>query len=274
MNNIFVQLLKQYTNIDEDFIDTFFAKFKIGEELEFQLKDENVAEYLGITLRSLRQRLTNQNSKKKVYFEKVDYVKIKADDSNAGVTYMLNYQCFERLAMSGDSEQSETVRNYFVKLREFLTDNQHLIYQAMTNKDHLKKYVGFECIYFFVAGTDTKNNDLFKVGSTKDIISRLRNYNVGRINEVDLKFLSIVKNRKMIEKCIKLKLKTKQVYKNREIYKVDVNKIKETIVDCYCKYVTKKENDTLYEELTQLANLYAYVKNKKTMAPYIVIDKR
>jgi hypothetical protein len=47
---------------------------------------------------------------------------------------MLNYACFEKLAMSGDSEESETIRMYFVKLREFLTENQHLIYQAISNK--------------------------------------------------------------------------------------------------------------------------------------------
>ncbi len=35
---------------------------------------------------------------------------------------MINYQCFERLAMSGNSEQSKTIRMYFVKLREFITE--------------------------------------------------------------------------------------------------------------------------------------------------------
>lgn len=50
------------------------------------------------------------------------------------ITYMLNYQCFEKLAMSGDSEESETIRMYFVKLREFITENQHVIYQAITKK--------------------------------------------------------------------------------------------------------------------------------------------
>ena len=29
-NNIFVSLLKQHTNIDVSFINTFFKKFKIG----------------------------------------------------------------------------------------------------------------------------------------------------------------------------------------------------------------------------------------------------
>ena len=55
---------------------------------------------------------------------------------------MLNYQCFERLAMSGDSEKSESVRMYFIKLREFLVENQHLIYQALDNKVNLEKYRG------------------------------------------------------------------------------------------------------------------------------------
>jgi len=35
---------------------------------------------------------------------------------------------------------------YFVKLREFLTENQHVIYQAMENKQHLSMYSGLESI--------------------------------------------------------------------------------------------------------------------------------
>jgi hypothetical protein len=140
----------------------------------------------------------------------------------------------------------------------------------MTNKDRLKKYIGFECLYFFAA--DERKN-LLKVGITKNIISRLSTYNTGRINEIDLKYLAIVKNSKLIEKCIKLQLKPKQFYKNREIYEVDHNKLKKIIVDCYCKYVTKKENDTMYNELSQLADLYSYIKNKKHIKPYVIINK-
>jgi hypothetical protein len=54
-----------------------------------------------------------------------------------------------------------------------------------------------------------------------DIISRLKTYNTGRVHEVDLKYLAIVKNSKLIEKCIKFKLKNKQFYENREIYEVE-----------------------------------------------------
>ena len=272
-DTIFINLLKKYTNIDTDFINTFFKNFKIGGELDFHIKDGNVAKYLGITLKSLRNRLLNQNSKSKNYIEKVDYIKIKSAKSNAGLVYMINYQCFERLARSGDSVKSESVRNYFVKLREFLTDNQKLIYQALSNKDDLKKYIGFECIYFFVA--DDKYIDKLKLGSAQNnIIKRLRSYNVGRIKEIDLKYLAIVKNVKIIEACVKSKLKDKQFYENREIFEIDQNKLKKLITDCYCKYVTKKENDTMYNELSELAGLYSYIKSKKHHKPYIVIDKK
>lgn len=267
--NTFIQLLKKYTNIDIDFINIFFKKFTIGGELNFHLKDIDVAKYLDIKLITLRERLSNKYAKNKNYIEKVDYIKVK-NEKTSSVTYMLNYQCFERLAMSGDSKKSESVRNYFVKLREFLTDNQKIILQTMTNKDKLKKYIGYECIYFFAA--DAKKN-LNKIGITTDIISRLKTYNTGRINEVDLKYLAIVKNSKLIEKCVKLKLKNNQYFENREIFEVEPEKLKKIIVDCYCKYVTKKENDTMYEELSQLTSLYSYVKNKKNIKPYVIINK-
>ena len=138
-DSIFIKLLKENTNIDEDFIDTFFKKFKIGGELDFDIQDTNVSKYLGISLINLRKRLNNAYSMTKRFIENVDYIRIKTGVSN-NITYMLNYACFEKLAMSGDSKQSEVVRMYFTKLREFITDNQRVIYQAMNKKNDLKIY--------------------------------------------------------------------------------------------------------------------------------------
>ena len=229
--------MKKYTNIDEDFIDTFFTKFKIGSELDFDLKDKDVAKFLGITIDTLRNRLKNVYSKTKRFFEKVDYIRIKTGNTS-GVTFYINYQCFEKLAMSGDSKNSETVRMYFVKLRQFITENQYLIYQVIENKNELDKYSNYESIYFFAV--DERKMD-WKVGRTSDIVQRLRNYNVGRIKEVDLKYFALVKNSLLIEKCVKLKLKKNQVIKNKEIYNITPQKIKDIITECYCKYVPEKK---------------------------------
>ena len=268
-DSIFIELLKLHTNIDEDFIDTFFKKFKIGGELDYDIEDKKVAIFLGISLATLRKRLNNYFSKTKRFIEKVDYVRVKKGNTS-GIIYMLNYQCFERLAMSGDSPKSETIRMYFVKLREFITDNQQLIYQAMENKTELDKYSGYDSIYFFAV--DEKKMD-WKVGRTSDIVQRLRNYNVGRIKEVDLKYLAIVKKPLLIEKCLKLKLKKNQVIKNKEIFHTEPKIIKNIITECYCKHIPENKNKELYEEMANLLGIYAYTKDKINIKPYIIIGK-
>jgi hypothetical protein len=138
------------------------------------------------------------------------------------------------------------------------------------NKDDLGKYEGFESMYFFAV--DERKVD-FKIGNTIDIVRRLRNYNVGRIKEVDLKYYAIVKNSYLIEKCLKFRLKSKQVIKNREIFQVSPKMIKKIINDCYCKHVPKNKNDGLYKELSDLLGMYVYTKDKINIKPFVIIDE-
>jgi hypothetical protein len=271
-DSVFIRLLKKHTDIDRTFIDAFFKKFKIGGELDFDIKDSKIAKYLGITLDHLRKRLSNDYSKTNKYIKNVDFVKIKTGKTS-GITYMVNYQCFEKLAMSGNSKKSESIRLYFIKLRRFIFENQEVIHQAMFNKDKLKLYEGYESIYFFVI--DKRKPNILKLGRTKDIVRRLRNYNVGRIDEVDLKYYAIVKNNLLIENCIKnlLKKQKRQVYENREIFEIEPKLIKQTINNCYCKNVSKKQHDELYKELSDLLGVYSYTKDKVYIKPYVIISK-
>ena len=115
----FYELLKKYTDIDEDFIEIFFKNFRIGHELDFHIDENDVCKYLNIELITLRNRLNNRYSNKKFYYETVDYIKENYGKGN-NVKYILNYQCFERIAMGGNTLESEVVRSYFIKLREFI----------------------------------------------------------------------------------------------------------------------------------------------------------
>lgn len=268
----FVELLKKYTSIDEEFIDTFLSTFKIGNELEFDIKDKEAANYLGITCQTLRNRLNNKYNTKEQYIKKVDYIKVVTDKTTNKKSYYINYQCFERLAMAGNTEQSELVRLYFVKLREFIYENQILIFQALDNNQDLRKYAGFDTIYFF-AVDDMHKEDFFKFGRTSDIIKRLRTYNTGRIRDVDLKYLAIVKNAKLIEKCMKHQLKINQVIKGREIYNVKADTLQQIINNCYTQSVSKDENEELYDEISRLIGFYGYIKDKVRIKPYVIIGK-
>lgn len=70
-------------------------------------------------------------------------------------------------------------------------------------------------IYFFAV---TKNSNIFKIGKSKKIVERLSNYNVGRIHDVNLRYLALVKNKDLIENCMKNFLQQFQKIPNREIY--------------------------------------------------------
>ena len=62
-------------------------------------------------------------------------------------------------------------------------------------------------------------------------------------------------------------------WRNGEIYKINPTNLKQIINDCYCKYVSKKENEEMYKELSDLLGLYAYTKNKTNIKPFIIIGK-
>lgn len=268
-----VLLLKKYTDIDPEFIDTFLGDYKVPtteeEQYEFNILDESVSTYLDIKLSTLRARLQNKYSKKKLYYEKVDYVRVYKDKSKRTVSYLLSYPCFERICMNGDNEKSEVVRLYFSKLREFLTDKAKLVKQALDNKtEQLKKYSSFETIYFFAADVGK-----YKIGKSAGILTRISNYNVGRVEEVDLKYLALVKNRKLIEDCLKLELKPFEVFEGKEIFEVEPEHIEKVINDCYCKSVSLKEHKELQSEVTELFGFYSYVKDKTRIKPFVVISK-
>ena len=266
-NNSFVKLLKKYTNIDIDFIDTFFKNFKIDEELNFYIFDVDASKYLGIKINSLRERLQNKKTVHKQFIENVDYIKVKTGKTS-GITYMLNYSCFEKLAMSGNSDKSEIIREYFVKLRLFMFENQNNIYQAMQNKETLKKYSRYESIYFF-AGDE---RIILKNGKPNNIINKLNNYNIGRItDDINLKYFVIIKNNILIKKFINECFKHKKTSTNKEIISIASENIKKIIDDIYCKHTSKKENEELYEELSELLGLYSYVKGKVNIKPFIII---
>ena len=65
--------------------------------------------------------------------------------------------------------------------------------------------------------------------------------NVGRIRDVSLKYLAIVKNPVLIENCIKLELKKERINSSKEIFGVTAESLKTVIDTCYAKHVSKKK---------------------------------
>ena len=105
-----------------EFITNYFAQFKPSEKLEFNINGIDVAKYLGITFQTLKKLLLNAYVKTNCYFINIDFIRVKKNSSNA-ITYYLNHQSFERLAMTGNTKESEIIRQYFINSRKFITAN-------------------------------------------------------------------------------------------------------------------------------------------------------
>ena len=119
--NKLINLLKN--NIDNEFINTFFINFKIDGEQNFNIKDIDVSKYLEIKLSTLRYRLQNKYSKSKKFIDNIDYIKKKTGKTSS-VSYMLNFKCFEKIIISGDSKNSEIAREHLSNIREILFKNK------------------------------------------------------------------------------------------------------------------------------------------------------
>ena len=50
-------------------------------------------------------------------------------------------------------------------------------------------------------------------------------------------------------------------------------KIKKVIDECYCKYISKQQNEELYKEISDLLGLYAYTKDKINIKSYVIIGR-
>jgi hypothetical protein len=139
----------------------------------------------------------------------------------------------------------------------------------MNNSKNLKIYNGMDTIYFFVA--DKKRPDILKPGKASKIVDRLRNFNVGRIDDVELKYLALVKNPLLIERCIKQLLKKNQYKPNKELFKIEPVDLKNIILKCFTKCASNQENLELYNEISALLGMYSYVKDKPQLKPFIII---
>lgn len=277
-NEKFIELLKDKTDIDHEFITKFCIYFEIGDNKEFKINYKDVAKFLEISNDTLLNRLQNKYSDGESYKENIDFTKVKTSSQN--VDYMLNYPCFEKICMASQTERGAEVRSYFSKLRTFLTDYQEKIYEIFNNSTIVKDVSKNKCIYIIALD---ENKDIYKIGRTENLANRIKNYQVGKIDNVDIKYLAIVEDPLLIENCIKLFLNKYQYKEKTEIYKMSLTEITYIIEKCYAmfkKYFNKDGN--LDEQLELIKNLFDMHKmqlflhkNDKTtrkFQPYVIIN--
>ena len=232
--------LKIYTTVPRKFIDDFFSLIQHGKDMktDYFIELGKLATWLGVQNDSVRKMLYNN------YKEGIDYIKKKHHretgkwGNNHKRVYM-TVETMKRICMASRSEKAETVRSYFLEIEEFvfhyndqIVDGLMRDVQDLVLKKRKTRADGPGLVYIVrVGGTRVAPKN--KLGETRqEILTRLSQYNTGRLHDVELLYMYRVPRRKEVETCVKGLLEEKRYKKGREIYEVDWEVISKLIKGC------------------------------------------
>ena len=187
MNNVekitMKDFLKTYTGISIKFIDEYYKFYEMCELNTFGIDIEELITYLDI-----KNKNRFYENIKKNYIEGKNYIKKTLQEKktigNKNVIYYLNLNTFEKICMMSHSEKANSVRDYFIKLREFIN-----YYKSNFSNMIINKSLEYPDGSIYIILTN-KNKNIFKLGHSKNIRKRLKTYATGKDNHPDIKFQS------------------------------------------------------------------------------------
>ena len=244
--------LKKYSTIDDKFIDDFYTFYDEGMyEFDFTIKLDLVALWLNVRKDHLKNLLLSNFIINRDYIEKKETNK-KGKGNNNTIHVLLTFNCSKLLCMISKSEKASLIRNYYIDLEKLIITYKDNIVNDLNNQlgiqTNNKKIIENNnkegLIYILKVDDET-----YKLGNSNDIKKRMKQYNVGRINELPIVFVFKSNNIISIENCIKKNLSEYRVkkHKNNELFKIDNEFIKKTIIYCNSSNSIKiKENKKLY----------------------------
>jgi hypothetical protein len=150
------------------------------------------------------------------------------------------------MSMQNKSKKAYQVREYYYELEQVIDQYKEYIIQGLKEKINLlennqkpKINPSKGLIYIIKASDDVGH---YKIGKTKNLKKRLNSYNGAATSHPgmqgdkkdDIKPLYIFETDDIdeVERCIKTYAKKYQYRKYKEIYKTDINVLKELISEC------------------------------------------
>ena len=234
--------LKTYSSVPNAFIDDLFEM--VGEttsQTDLVIDLEKGAKWLGANKSKLLQTL------RRSYVEGVDFTVTsspvdnnKKYGGNRHNTVLVSPDCFKLMCMRTASSRGELVRMYFLAIEDLLKKyTDQLIDGIKADVNRLERAqkgpsekLSAGYIYVIRAADSGKDDNLFKVGRSENLMNRLRTYRTGRLNDVDVLFKYRTENLKAVEGCIKATLGGAVYQTGREIYQADLDMIKGIVIRC------------------------------------------
>jgi phage anti-repressor protein len=258
------EFLKKYSLINGDFIDDFYSFYDNNQnEYDYTIDLNKLAFWLEIRKGHLKDLLVSN------FAENEDYIieKNKSDGKGKGKgknnvkVVMLTYACAKTLCMISRAQKAAIIRNFYIDLEKLIITYKDSIVRdlnnqlgiKLSNKELIEKNKNKGLIYVLKIDDDTnlenyKETDVIqtKLGNSEELKKRMKQYNVGSINELPIVFVYLTDDYVELEKCLKDCLRRYQIKAGQEKYLIDLAFIKETIKYCTIrKAILIKQNKKL-----------------------------
>jgi len=229
-----IEFLKTYTKINNEFIDDFFALYEPNDKYNFSINLENIAKWMNSNKSDLKDTLVYS------YKEKIDYKIIKGVSNGMKgkpkETILLTPKCFKLMAMQSRTKKAIQVREYYYELEQVIDQYKEYIIKGLEEKikklenNQKPKINPSKGIIYILQTADGIGH--YKVGKTINLQQRLKQYNGDKKDDIKPIYTYETDNIDEVERCIKSYAKKYKYRKYKEVYKADINMLKELINDC------------------------------------------
>lgn len=261
------EFLKKYSLIDNNFIDDFYTFFDENKnEYDYTIELGKIAYWLEVRkehLKTLLESNFNENEDYIIENTKKDG-KGKGTGGNNTKNVLLTYSCAKMLCMISKTPKANIIRKFYIDLEKLIITYKDSIVKDLnnqlgikiSNKEIVEKNKNKGLIYILklndnidINKINSKKSIELKLGNSQDLKKRMKQYNVGNINELPIVLVYLTDDYIEIENCLKDCLKQYQIKNNQEKYYIDLDFVKETIKYCTIrKAVLIKQNKKLMNE--------------------------
>ena len=229
-----INFLKTYSKINNNFIDDFFGLYNPEDKYNFSINLEDIAKWMNSNKSDLKDTLLNS------YKENLDYKIIKGKSNGLKGkpkdTILLTPKCFKLMAMQSRTKKAVQVREYYYELEQVIDQYKEYIIKGLEDKikklenNQKPKINPSKGVIYILETSDGIGH--YKVGKTKNLKQRLTQYNGDKKDDIIPLYVYETDDIDVIEQCIKTYAKKYQYRKYKEIYKADINMLKDLINDC------------------------------------------
>lgn len=235
----FLDFLKKYSSISNIFLEDFFSLYDNNtSDNDFVIDLKNVAKWLKVNIKVLRETLKKSYRKNIDYKDIFDKIKRKGSGGHTLKTTLLTPNCFKKICQLTKSKKGNEVREYFIQVEGTLFKYKDYIIQGLQDKikklEHNQKpkvYPKRGIIYVFET-PNTPQNSLYKIGKTQDLKQRLKSHQSPLSHDINVLYYFETEDITSVEKCAKTFMKKYQYRKYKEVYQVNIDIIKKVISKC------------------------------------------